>query len=317
MPELTELCRCPVSGEPLHWTANGDLTSASGVVYPYQDGVASFLTNQGGDQAVVREFYDTFGWVPDESGLLGDTKAFVDTRDTPMNFTRNCMKRLGRYFSGGEVLLDAGSGPIPFDEIMAYGDHYATRICVDLSARALRAARQKLGDRGIYLQGDIAKLPLRDGVVDAVTCSNMIFQLPSEQQADAFREMWRVLKPGGVAVIGYWWETAKLAWRIERIAQLLPMRGPGARRDLSLPDLVHHPLSREWFESQQWPFRYSYDIYRVVTNEFMRNYVSDDWRGRLFLGALSALQSIAPRYCGMHGRMPTIVFCKDLGHPEQ
>jgi hypothetical protein len=30
-------------------------------------------------------------------------------------------------------------------------------------------------------------------------------------------ELWRVLKPGGVGVIVYWWSEAPLAWRIEKL----------------------------------------------------------------------------------------------------
>lgn len=34
-------------------------------------------------------------------------------------------------------------------------------------------------------------------------CYHVIYQLPPELQAKAFSEIWRVLKPGGVAVVVY------------------------------------------------------------------------------------------------------------------
>jgi hypothetical protein len=74
-----------------------------------------------------------------------------------------------------------------------------------------------------------------------------------------------------------------------------------------LPD--HNPHSLEWFTSQDWPFSYKFDTYRIVGNSFL-NSVPDDWRGALFLGALMSFQRLAPGYCGKHGLMPAIVVRK-------
>ncbi|MBC7770341.1 MAG: class I SAM-dependent methyltransferase [Phycisphaerales bacterium] len=310
---FAEICRCPISGEPLHWTPEGDLNTASGLLHPVREGIASFVTTLEGDQAATQEFYDSFGWAPNGDGLLGDTSAFVDLRAAPRAYGDACMRRLGkRYFAGGgKYFLDAGSGPLVDDEVTAFGNQFERYVCVDLSARALRAARSKLGERGIYLQADITKLPIRDGVMDAVTCNHVLYQLPAELQAAAFRELWRVLKPGGVAVVIYWWHDAKLPWRIERVARLLPMRGSGEPASInSLPHLPHNTQGRAWFEAQDWPFEYDYDIYRTVPQLFTRTYLPDDWRGRWFLGAVEAMQRMAPRYCGAHGVMPAIVIRK-------
>lgn len=310
---LSELCRCPRTGEALSWTAEGDLASAAGHIYKVRDGVASFLAELTGEQAAAKNFYDSFGWAPDAEGELGDTKAFVDTRATPRAYARACMRRLGeRYFSGGgKYILDAGSGPLIDEDVVAFGDRFERFICTDLSTRALNAARDKLGDRGIYLKCDITNMPIEDGVVDAITCNHVIYQLPMDMQASAFRELYRVLKPGGVAVVIYWWSDAKLPWRLERLARMLPMRGPGEpEAGGPLPELPHNTRSRTWFESKDWPFAYAYDIYRTVPELFTRTYMPDDWRGRMFLSGLQMLQTMAPSYCGKHGHMPVIVFRK-------
>jgi len=309
---LTELCRCPTSGGALSWTAEG-LRSDAGRLYPVREGVASFLSELKDEQAATQTFYDSFGWAPDEDGALGDTKAFVDMRAAPRAYANACMRRLGeRYFSGGgKYILDAGSGPLIDDEVVRFGDSFERFICTDLSARALEGARKKLGDRGIYLQSDITNLPIADNVVDAITCNHVIYQLPLDLQAAAIRELWRVLKPGGVAVVIAWWSDAKLPWRLERIARLLPMRGPGEpESDQPLPELPHNTRPRSWFESEAWPFEYKYDIYRTVPELFTRTYIPDDWRGRLFLSALQTMQTVASGYCGKHGHMPAIVFRK-------
>ena len=124
--------------------------------------------------------------------------------EVPLSFSRKCIRRLNTHFQrGGRFLLDAGSGPIAHEEYLEFGTNFERRVCVDLSAEALRVARSKLGARGVYLQADLTNLPIQTGSIDAVTCNHVIYQIPENQQAAVFKELWRVLKPGGVAVIVY------------------------------------------------------------------------------------------------------------------
>ncbi|MBL8552218.1 MAG: class I SAM-dependent methyltransferase [Hyphomonadaceae bacterium] len=320
MEDLLQIARCPDSQTSLHWSSDrSELRAETGAIYRFHEGVAQLLPSppaHGPDPfADVRAFYESEGWAADESGLFGDTKAFVDTRPTSFNFTRKCMLRLNKHFArGGRFLLDAGSGPIAHDEFLTYGDRFQRRICVDLSVQALRVAKAKLGPRALCLQGDLTNLPIKSSTIDAVTCNHVIYQIPAEHQAKAFLELWRVLRPGGVAVVVYWWPETPLAWKLERIARALRLQGERDDAPASSAParaLNHFPLSRAWFEAQAWPFRYRYESFRVISNAFMRRYVSDDWRGRLFLDAVFALQRLAPSYCGKHGLMPTIIFRKD------
>lgn len=317
MRDLERILACPETGEPICLSPAGDtLTTASGThAYRFRNGIAELLPGKNLTNEHVREFYDETGWTQAEDGAFADTLAFVDTRDAPLAFTRQCMRRIGRFFRrGGDLLLDAGSGPIPHDELLAYGDRYGRRICVDLSLAALQAARRKIGDSGVFLQGDLTRLPLQSGSVDAATCNHVIYQIPDpELQKRAFHELWRVLKPGGFAVVVYWWETAPLAWQIERFVQLCgakPAALPAADEGPS-GGPVHAPQTLSWFQSQPWPFRYRFAPYRVVTNHFMRRYVKDDWRGRALLSALGAIQQIAPTLCGKYGAIPAIIIHKD------
>jgi SAM-dependent methyltransferase len=319
MDRFVDILRCPATHQSLRWADDGDLTTADGVHYPWRDGVGCLLprAQAGADthEDSIREFYQNEGWETDKQGLYSDTRAFVDTRDASLRFTRKCIARLKRHFrNGGQYLLDAGSGPITHDELLDYGEHFEARVCVDLSAQALRIAHRKLGDRGVCLQGDLTNLPLKDNSMDAITCNHVIYQMPEEQQLIAFRELWRVLKPGGVAVVVYWWwPYAPLSHRLEKFAKTMGWdRGPeAADTGDSGPDLYHQPHERRWFEGQDWPFRYDYDSFRVIDNPFMRRFVPDGWRGRLFLDALFGLQRVAPRFCGKHGSIPAILIHKD------
>jgi ubiquinone/menaquinone biosynthesis C-methylase UbiE len=319
MTPASEILRCPSTGRALSLDAENYLLRAeSGPAYSYADGVGRFLepvTDADANKA-TRTFYDQVGWSKDASGLYQDTAKFVDTRPASLAFTRACMRRLKKHFrKGGKFLLDAGSGPIAHDELLEYGDAFEKRVCVDLSVPALLEAKRKLGDRGIYLQGDLTNLPVETDSIDTAMCYHVIYQLPEELQAKAFNEIWRVLKPGGAAVVIYCWPNPKLAWRIERLAKmLLGSKKPSteqaaAQAPAAKPD--HNPLTLEWFQNQPWPFRYSFDTYRVVSNYFLKNSIPSNWRGALFLKGLMLLQRMAPSYCGKYGDMPAIIIHKD------
>lgn len=318
MANIADIVRCPLSHGPLTLDrAAGKFVAPDGAAYTFDNDIGCFLApveaNDGNRS--TRAFYDEGGWSTDTDGLYEDTKRFVDTRPTSLRFTRACMSRLRKYFNkGGQYLLDAGSGPIAHKELLGYGDKFDKRVCLDLSVPALREARRKLGDRGIYLQGDLTNLPIQSNVIDAVMSYHVIYQLPPDLQAAAFRELWRVLKPGGVAVIVYWWAEPKLPWRVQRVANILLGKQEQTTNQTpqtasaNVPD--HNPLSFEWFRSQDWPFPYKLDTYRLVGNSFLQTSIPDDWRGAAFLKMLMTFQRLAPAYCGKHGLMPAIILRK-------
>lgn len=155
------------------------------------------------------------------------------------------------------------------------------------------------------------KLPLASGSVDAVTCNHLIYQLPVDLQRPAILELWRVLKPGGVAVIVYRWRHSGLSFRLEKLASKFGIGEEGSSQGIQVPERdPDEPQPRRWFEEQDWPFNYTYDCYRLIDNEFMRRYVSDDWRGRLFLNGLLSMQRCLPSQCGRYGLFPAIIIHK-------
>lgn len=309
-----ELFRCPNTGSGLHWSTEDTLTSADGAFsYSVRDGIARLMPKADivtGDPAQsVRDYYDAQGWKPDEECVFGDTRAYVDLRRTTYEYTHRCMVRLAKHLRrGGRYILDAGSGPIPHDAYLEYGANMSRRICLDLSLAALKIARTKLGDRGIYVQGDITNIPLKSDSVDAVTCNHVMYHVPADKQATAFREIWRVLRPGGVAMVVYVWEWSPIAGRLEKIAKFLT---GGGKPDPQIPALYYHPHSLKWFQTQDWPFRYEIDTFRIVDDNFMKKYISDDWRGRLVLQAFYVAQALFPRFCGKYGNYPAILIYKD------
>ncbi len=104
----------------------------------------------------------------------------------------------------GETVLDLGSGP-GLDALLAAGQVGPTGrvIGVDMTPEMLERARATAARAGAsqveFRQGRLEALPVEDASVDAVT-SNCVINLVPDKAA-VFREVARVLRPGGRAVI--------------------------------------------------------------------------------------------------------------------
>jgi SAM-dependent methyltransferase len=104
----------------------------------------------------------------------------------------------------GEVVLDLGSGG-GFDVLIAARlvGPAGMAIGVDMTAEMVDRARENAAKVGAtntqFHLGEIEKIPLEDGVVDVVI-SNCVINL-SPAKSRVFREISRVLKPGGRVAI--------------------------------------------------------------------------------------------------------------------
>lgn len=108
------------------------------------------------------------------------------------------LDRLG--LTRGDWLLDAGCG----GGRHCFGalDRGARVAGVDLDLESLRLARAGLRERpgvGGVLQGDVFRLPYRDGQFDRVICSEVMEHV--HDYAGAVRELVRVLRPGGTLAV--------------------------------------------------------------------------------------------------------------------
>jgi len=68
---------------------------------------------------------------------------------------------------------------------------------IDPSAPALACARRRSPGTCTFSAGVAQDLPAPDGSADVVTSTLAIHHIPGSQRAAAFREMYRVLRPGG------------------------------------------------------------------------------------------------------------------------
>jgi glycosyltransferase involved in cell wall biosynthesis len=97
---------------------------------------------------------------------------------------------LGMLGHAGAV-LDVGCGSSKILEALPHA------VGVDLNFKPLRFRRQT---NRLVVNGDVHGLPFRDGAFEAVICSEMLEHVPFD--ARIFTELARVLRPGGVLVVG-------------------------------------------------------------------------------------------------------------------
>ena len=80
-------------------------------------------------------------------------------------------------------------------------DHGARPMGVDVSIDVVREARKVLHGHGpAFVVGDVRAIPFGDGTVDAVYSMGTIEHFV--EYAQAVREIFRILAPGGIAIIG-------------------------------------------------------------------------------------------------------------------
>jgi len=194
----------------------------------------------------VRTLYETIGWTMVD-GETYDAQTSEDLRPVTRDYVSRCRLRVLRHLPAqGDRLLDMASGPIQYPEYLRYSEHFRTRVCVDLSQRALDMAAAKLGPRGEYLCGDFLTMPFADDSVDAAVSLHTIYHMDAADQATAVRKLIRITKPGGVAVIVYSnprYIVSALGAPLRRLLRLVrPARAATAER----PDTIYfhrYPLS--------------------------------------------------------------------------
>jgi len=107
--------------------------------------------------------------------------------------------------SPGDTLLDLACGRAGYGLVIARQAR-ARLIGVDFSAQAIAEARQQATRLGVadasFHVGELTASGLPDASAGAVLCTDSI-QFP-DHPADAYREIRRVLKPGGRAVLTCW-----------------------------------------------------------------------------------------------------------------
>lgn len=284
------------------------------------------------EKKAAMEFYDRVGWQKGAGGEFTDALEYEDLRDVSQAYRTHCHRRVAQHLNPtGEFLLDVASGPIQYPEYLAYSDGYRYHVCVDLSMVALREARAKLGPRSICILGDITNLPLRRDAVDAVVSLHTLYHVPRDEQETALRELQRVLRPGGTAVVVYSWgkhsllmklfllrfgflraAARRLRWYAKRLRQALGAKsGAGvSSNEASVPALYFHAHEPKWWLSRAWGFPLELRCWRSVPVEFLKRFAHRFTFGRRLLHCVARIEDRWPRWAGRYGQYPMFVIRK-------
>jgi ubiquinone/menaquinone biosynthesis C-methylase UbiE len=266
----------------------------------------------------VQEFYDNIGWDKSDDGF-SDASIYEDLRPVAAEYIHRCHQRVKQHLpDSGRYLLDVASGPVQYNDYVAYSAGYERRVCADISLRALVEARRRLGDKGLYVVADIANLPFADNSFDGVVSLHTIYHVPAAEQEKAFNEIHRVLAAERPAVVVYSWGARSPLM----LVSLMPfqvwnwlsrrMRARTVSQGGSdSPALYGHHYGYSWFASRKWPFTYELYSWRSVSPDFTKIYVRRWLFGRSLLSQLFRMENAWPRFFGRFGQYPMIVFRKN------
>jgi SAM-dependent methyltransferase len=260
--------------------------------------------------------------VKSDDGLFNDTAQFTDTSTFTRDYQRYCNARIGRELPGGQYLLDVASGAIPHAEYLEFSRGYKIRICVDFSIRALREARAKLGEDGLYLLSDITRLPLASDIVDTVISLHTIYHVPKTEQTNAVDELVRVTKSGGRIIIVYTWATSiamdfafGLRRWLGRIRHALRPREESSAAATSamstVPPLYFSPQDYAWYAREVASrHRARLKVWSAVSMTFQTRFFSPHRSGRMLLAVVKGMEDYFPWLCGRFGQYPMFVISK-------
>ncbi|MGE5249147.1 MAG: class I SAM-dependent methyltransferase [Bacteroidota bacterium] len=266
----------------------------------------------------VREFYDQIGWSQAGEGLYQNAR-YEDLRPVSREYIHKCHMRVNRYLHpNGDLLLDAGSGPVQWPEYLSYSAGYRFRVCADISITALKEARKRLGDKGLMVVADIANLPFKAEAFDGGVSMHTIHHLPLSEHKGAYLELGRVLRAGRTAVVINGWHNPSLMRLVEPLIALgraLSGRSAKQKKDWAAEDdragtfvekMTPHWLKREL----KGQVKFSIHPWRSLSPRFMRWFVRPRLGGRALLRLVFWLEERFPRFFGENGQYPLIVIEK-------
>jgi ubiquinone/menaquinone biosynthesis C-methylase UbiE len=145
------------------------------------------------------------GWLSDRSARLYDASVEVLFLGTAGIMRRMAIPPLVDALRSHDQprILDVACGTGRFLGQVHRAMPRARLAGIDLSPYYLRSAHDALnGVPGVALVADNAEaMPFEDGSFDAVTSVFLFHELPKDARRNVYREMFRVVRPGGVAVV--------------------------------------------------------------------------------------------------------------------
>ncbi|NIM94803.1 MAG: methyltransferase domain-containing protein [Anaerolineales bacterium] len=296
----------------------------------------SDLISEADIKEQVREFYDSVGWKQIGEGVYQNAR-YEDLREVSREYIHRCHLRVTDYLpSEGKFLLDAGSGPIQYPEYLEYSKGFRYRVCLDISILALMEARERIGEHGLFVVGDIANLPFKDGAFDGVVSLHTVHHLPPQEHKAAFHDLFRTLKPGGRAAVVYTWGTRSslmrafrrpMAWATRLLGSmaLVPASDEGTLNLIEEPkpdasNLIQKPGTYTYKHDYGWVRKNLSALpnleirsWRSVSTAFLRALIHPRALGGIWLRLIYWAEGLTPHLLGRIGQYPIILFDKPVG----
>ncbi len=287
------------------------------------------MTGTEFDIQEVKNFYDGIGWQMTEEGVYQNAR-YEDLRPVSRDYIHRCHLRVNRFLTHqGKYILDAGSGPIQYPEYLTYSEGYQYRVCLDLSHVALVDARKRIGSKGLFVVADVAHMPFADDAFESVVSLHTFHHLPMEGTKHAYREVNRILKPNGAAVVVNGWNYSpfmkRMNWFIragERLSRHArtetkseePAQAKAAPAPKKPAGTYVEKFDAKVFRKEIMPeFDMRISVWRSVSVRFLRAVIKPGWGGKFLLKALFWLEEVFPRYFGEKGQYPLIIMKKTEG----
>ncbi len=265
----------------------------------------------------VREFYDEIGWRQEDDGNYQNAR-YEDLRPVSREYIHKTRLRvMNGLIHTGKLLLDAGSGPVQYEEYKVYSQGYQKRVCLDISIQALREARTRIGDHGLFVVGDLANLPFKADAFDGAVSMHAIHHLALTEHPKAYAEIHRVLASGRSAAIVNGWHDPLLSRLAEPLIGL--MRKLSGRSAKKKKEWLTEEDPAGTFVQKMTPAWLKREIgsqmnieiqpWRSLSTRILRNFVRP-FGGRAFLRFVFWLEGVFPKFFGENGQYPLIVIRK-------
>jgi len=240
----------------------------------------------------VAEFYNSAGWAVGASGH--NANLWEDRRDVASWYQASCRRRITRYLGPGMLVLDAGSGPVNYEDHQMALLRFDHVVCLDVSRVALAAGR-RLHPSWNWICGSIRHLPFPSETFDCIMAFNVINHVEARSQASVVTELLRTVRPDGRVVILYF-NRDRLLGR-----HCFGVRRGGSSSPHARLELYAHAHGQDWWNqfSDYADVRLRSARFAFITD--LERLVPDSWIGRLALRCLFAMEMAFPKICAKYG----------------